>query len=240
MIIDVPTASVVARRPLPSEMYERANWGPYKFRWSPDGRKILLAWQTTAVVDVDSGSIMVVAPNPVFAEWAPDSNAVYYFDRFPRGLGDFFVKKRGSGAPVKLIDKSILMASGWKPVLLHGPLLSLSPSGSRLAVAVGSLIQLYELKADEAPALDRPSGRFPTEGIIAALEWSPDESGIAVLATGAALGTPQPGAVASWGLEVKRLDLAAGQWKTLATLRSVPQGVDIDIVGLINTLSWTP
>lgn len=54
----------------------------------------------------------------------------------------------------------------------------------------------------------------------------------------AALG--QPGGVAVQGLEVRLLDLAAGQWRTLATLRLVPEGVGIDIVGLINTLSWTP
>jgi len=234
----VPTASVVARRPLPSGMYEGANWPPYKFRWSPDGRSILLAWESTAVFDVDSGSFLLVTPQPVFAEWTSDSNAVYYFERSRGKIGDFFVMRRGAGAPVKLMDNEILAASGWQPVLLHGPLLSLSPSASRLAVAVGSLVQLYDLKAGEAPALDRPSGRFPAEGIITALEWSPDERDIAVLATGAGAGTP--GAVAGWRLEVKLLDLAAGQWKTLARLGSVPQGADIDVVGLINTLSWTP
>src|SRR5262245_33540604 len=33
VIIDVPTASVVLRYSLPSAVYERANWAPYKFRW---------------------------------------------------------------------------------------------------------------------------------------------------------------------------------------------------------------
>jgi WD40 repeat protein len=238
VIIDVPTASVVVRKPVTSEVYERANWSPYTFRWSPDGRKILLAWQATVVFDTDSGSFLLVAPNPVFAEWAPDSSAVYYFDGW--GLGDFFVKKRGSSVPVKLMDKSILIASGWQPVLLHGPLLSLSPSSSRLAVAVGSLIQLYDLKGDQAPALDSPTGRFPAGGIIATLEWSPDERSLAVLVVGAAPGARQPGTVAVFGPEVRLLDLATGQWRTLATLGFEPAGVGIDIVGLIKTLSWTP
>ena len=119
-------------------------------------------------------------------------------------------------------------------------MLSLSPSGLRLAVAVGSLVQLYDLKADQAPTLESPSGHFSAEGIIAALEWSPDERSLAVLAIGAAPGTLQPGTVAVFGPEVRRLDLTTGQWRTLATLGFEPAGVGIDIVGLINTLSWTP
>ncbi len=240
VIIDVKKRSVLARHALPKKSYEPMVWAPYKSRWSPDGKKILLSWERTIVVDADTGAVQTITSNPAMAEWAPDSAAVYFFDGIrprqslrPRTLADFYVKSLGSYKPVKLVDKAALEASGFQqPLLIHAPLMSLSAEGSKMALAGGSTggalstIRIYETRLGERVALDKPAGSFEVEEILTALAWSPHESAIAMLAV-------DEGAV-----KVKLLDLGSGELRALTTLAFPPRVPDIDVIGLVNTLSW--
>jgi dipeptidyl aminopeptidase/acylaminoacyl peptidase len=117
---------------------------PKKLRWSPDGKKILVSWDQAVVIDADTGEAEIVSTEPVIAEWAPGSDAVYYFEiknpetKGKRALGDFYVKRLGAQAPVKLMDENRLEELG----LATGngvipAFMTLSPGGSRLAIGSG-------------------------------------------------------------------------------------------------------
>lgn len=241
-VVGVPETKVLSRHRLPKTVYMRfiegqpypANWPPYKLRWSPDGRKVLLSWETTVVIDTLTGSVETVVDKPTPAEWAPEGDGVYYFDGVFR-LEDFYLKKLGSVRPSKLVDKGQLLAYGLtQPRLLHGVLLTLSPRGGKLAVMGGSTtggmssIHIYNIPKGGTVALDRPSRSFQVEDVITALEWAPDEDALAATAVG------------ETGVTIKLLHLSTGIYKALARLSAQPEGTEIDVVGLINALSWTP
>ncbi len=242
VIIDVAEGRVL-RRHWPYDFWEAGGTElgptnitlPRHIRWSPDGRKILVSWDKVVVIDVVTGDAEEISPVPVLAEWAPDSDAVYYFEieafDKPRDqtLGEFFVKRLGAVSSIKLIDRERLTALGLtaqRPVLA---LMTLSPSGSRLAVAAGSTdgsssnVHVYDLMEDETVAFAMPSQSFETSSLIAALEWAPDESSLAAAV------------VAEEGLNIDVLNLAEGDWTTLAM---VPVELR-QISGLGKFLSWT-
>jgi WD40 repeat protein len=228
VVIDATDGKVRSRHSLPDF---NPGLPPNKFRWSLDGRKILLSWVTTLVIDTETGAIERISHLPIRAEWAPDSQAVYFFNN--DDLGDFFTQKLGSTNAVKLTDRAQLEAVGltshrW---LLPGVLMSLSPQGSWLAIAGGSTrggvgrIHIYDLRGGKTAALARPSRQFETEDVITALEWAPDENSVAVVAL-------------AKEVRIRHLDLSTGAWTTLATVPLRLRVPEIDVLGLIRTLSW--
>src|SRR2546421_11516382 len=78
---------------------------PNKFRWSADGRKILLSWESAAVLDTKTGAFELLPGGPILAEWAPAGDSVYYFDLVNRDrpagplLAGLYRTKLGSGTP---------------------------------------------------------------------------------------------------------------------------------------------
>ncbi len=209
---------------------------PEKIRWSPDGGKVLVSWDKAVVLDIATGRIETISDKPVIAEWAPGSDAIYYFATKGRtetgaeALRGFYVKGLGPGGPTRLMDEGRLAALGMKGA--QGPipgLVALSPMGSKLAVTAGSSdegvsrVQVYDLLAAEVVALDRPSQSFQAEGVIMALEWAPDEDSLAVLVVDKA-------GVAT----IRALDITTDRWETLAT-----PAIDVERIDLIpKVLSW--
>lgn len=168
-VVSVADSHIISRHRLPSTAVQ----GPtYKLRWSPDGRKILLVSGTTLVVDTLAGTVKTIAEKPTPAEWSPGSDAVFYFDGLWK-IEDFLLRKLGSGKSLKLMDKGRILASGLgQPVLIHGVLMTLSPSGSKLAIAGGSTkgrngtVHVYDLTKTGVPTLDKPSARFESKNVI--------------------------------------------------------------------------
>jgi hypothetical protein len=223
-----------------------------KFRWSPDGQKILLSWVTTLVINSLTGGIETVAEEPVLAEWAPNSDGVYYFellpglpqDKFALGgitLGSFYFKPLGVEKPSKLTDKEHLKAlgvTGWTGQR-YG-FMSLSPKASKLAIkgkdpAGGSIVHIYGLTEGRTLALDKPLESIRTSDAIMAFEWAPDESSLAAVAIVKSVGTP---------LVIKLLDLSTAEWRTLAEMAEDLSGESSE--GILHlyayghrTLSWT-
>lgn len=206
-----------------------------KFRWSPDGQKILLAWNITVVINTLNGIIETVAENPSLAEWASDNNGIYFFN-IPDGpridliddyftLDDLYFKPLGSAEAIKLMDKEQVKKLGLiRPFQVQGyDLFILSRSGSRLAIWGSSVLtengvakggtcvlHIYNLEKGKIDKLDNPFKTFQTEDLCLAFDWSPDENSLA--------------AVASEGpsiIGIKLIDLKTGDWKILAT---VPRG----------------
>ena len=208
---------------------------PETIRWSPDGSKLLVSWDSAVVIDLATGDVETISGRRVVADWAPSSDAVYYFqtdepdDAGRRALGGFYVKEFGTEATQLmdadgLADIDHLGSPGPIPVMI-----SLSPTGSKLAVTAEpaegdiSLVKVYRLAAEDVVALDRPSQSISANGRIVAVEWGPEEGRLtAVVVDGSGLVT------------LELLDLATETWTTLAT--PVIDAARIDL--LRKVLSW--
>jgi len=241
VVIDVATGLATSRYgPHDFWMADGTQEGPGRFsmpealRWSPDGSKFLISWDNTVVLDFDTGKVERISDERVVAEWAPGSDAIYYFEveRRPGGrtISSFNIKTLGSESATVLADKQRLETLGMvgEPGLIPA-LLARSPSGSTMATATGQStdgtgrLQVYGLDDGGSLALDAPSDSFEVEGRIIAMDWSPEEDSIAALVVDEDDSTT---------LQV--LDLVSGTWKTVAT-----PIVDVDVVDSIPTvLSW--
>lgn len=231
-IVEIEKKKVDQWFELPKSAYTRRgqpmNWPPYNLKWSPDGRKVLIAWEQTVVLDVASGAVETIATMPVMAEWMPGSDGVYYFDEV-FSIGNLVLKRIGQNEVVKVLDGAQLDSWGMvELVLFHTPILKLSPNGTRLAMQAGKTVLVFNAEAARAGALRDPPMRLQVEGPIVAIEWGPDEKKLAVLA-----GLKK-------GLALGILDLESGMWRTLEEQVVELRGTQVDVLGLMNTISWVP
>ena len=216
---------------------------PNNFRWSPDGRKILVSWENAVVIDTEKDRVLTVTSEPAVAEWAPGSDAVYYFSISDwsnireRALGGLYIKRLDDAKPVELMGSKGLATIGLSlHPGVHYSLMVLSPTGSRLAIVTGATkenlvrLQIHDLKEREPIVLDKPVRAFQTDEGITALEWAPDESSLA------AVTLDKDGRVA-----IKVLHLKTGTWRTVAKvnldLRQLG-AAGLELLGFKN-LSWT-
>jgi dipeptidyl aminopeptidase/acylaminoacyl peptidase len=221
-----------------------------KFRWSPNGRKILLINGNqlvggAVVIDTEAGSTEILTDKFIIAEWAPDSDSVYYFEinvnqSYQKELEGFYLKKLGGSKPVKLADKKKVESLGLKTWLQ----IKLSPGNAKLLVAGGILTQdgpknevkdfiyIYDVSNGKTVILDKSYKKYQTEDLITSLEWSPDENSLAAFTLDVS---------EMIAAKIKILNLLKGTWKTVATpdTSKVPAMNLIDMLYLGKTLSWT-
>jgi hypothetical protein len=244
VLIDVAAKKVQSRFGIPRGVTNIPSYStpPNKLRWSADGRKVLLSWESAAVLDTKSGTYELLPGGPIVAEWAPGSDAVYYFDVVNRDrppgptLAGLYRTKLGSGTPpTRLLDQQQLSAMGLAAtakVVLGA--MTLSPGGTKLAMGLGSstgaggkvLVYTVGVPPDSLVP-DKPLAAFQTEELIAAIEWAPDETQLAVVA------------VAKDGVKIRAVNLGTGGWRTLATLGPLDlNGREAEVLAF-KALSWT-
>ncbi len=239
VIVEIDNGKIARRLEFPKSAYTRgdypANWPPYSVKWSPDGDKILVAWEEALVLNVETGSIDTIVPMPVMAEWSPESDGVYYSNTF--SVPDLFYKRIDGGEAVEVLHHSWLGEFGEQPPLFnHTPLLKLSPTGSHLAFETATIrgrkaqstILIFDIQSAHADRPATPAKQLKAEGAIVAMEWNHDETELAVLAT------------SENGLMLRVLNLETGSSKVLTSVLSNIKGTEIDVVGLMNTISWVP
>lgn len=261
-IVVVEGGKETARYSLPN-LYPEHIYNPNKFRWSLDGNKLLLSWDYTIVVHTDSGEIETISDQRVIAEWSPDSRAVYYFElvgTYPRygDLGTFNLKKLGESEATVLVPADQVSALGFhtnisafaiqtENLQFSRGLMNLSPSGSNLVIVSGipsqysvskggSQFYLYSIAPGATVALDKPEKTIRVDSSTAAVEWSPDETQLGVVAIG---GTGEP------DVAIRVLDLDTGNGKILTSLAfQLPTFRMMEQLSFLNTvsskiLSWT-
>ncbi len=243
-LIDVAARKVQSRFGIPRGVTNIPSYStpPNKLRWSADGRKILISWESAAVLDTKSGTFELLPGGPIVAEWAPGGDAIYYLDVTNRDrppgptLAGLYRTKLGSGTPpTRLLDQQQLSAMGLAVttrVVLGA--MTLSPSGTKLAVGLGSStggsgkLHVYAIgPSPDSLVPDKPLATFQTEELIAAIEWAPDETQVAVIA------------VAKDGVKIRAVNLGTGVWRTLATLGALDlNGREAEVLAF-KALSWT-
>ena len=154
VVVDASTKKIVRRHALKKTIGFPYPFHPlYRFRWSPDGTKILVAFENAIVLDIKKNKVRVVADNPVAAEWAPNSNSVYYVDLQVDGpdtgdLRNIYLRSLDSDDPQLLMSREALAASRLVSQEFIPVLLRLSPDGTRLAVVTSSGGEGFEAARD--------------------------------------------------------------------------------------------
>jgi Tol biopolymer transport system component len=210
---------------------------PNNISWSREGDKLLVSWDKAVVINVKSGKPRVISSRPVLAEWAPTSDAVYYFEietgernKRNRTLGAFYVRRLESGEPDLLLSAEEVanmgLAAEWGPI---PGVMSLSPSGSTLAVSGGSdedghsELHLFEIPNGSSDVSVKDATRYPVNGRLVALDWAPDESGLAGLVADAS------------GVRLDTFDLATNEWSALTS-----SGIEVNQVQFLGkVISWS-
>jgi hypothetical protein len=214
-----------------------------QFSWSPDGKKILISWDKAGVLNVDTGRFIKMSDSPIIAEWAPNSNSVYYFDVESdvrkRGLKNFYKIDLDSAKPTKLADESGYKQNGLRHSSCIYGHLNLSPSGSKMMFAGGSndemqdVIRIYSIERDKPIDIFKPLQKLPVDAIIMSTQWASDEKSIAVLVI-----RVKP----SMELTVEILNLETQEKKTVTKI-DLPKKVSeieiIDLIGTVKSLCWT-
>jgi WD40 repeat protein len=212
-----------------------------KVQWSPDGTRILVAWMKTVVISALRGDVQPVADGRVVAEWAPSSEAVYYFTPGDSStgqlrLGAFHMRRiPDGGAPAMLLDADAVASTGWGEGRgLRIGRMSLSPSGARMAVVAATskdahMIRIYDARAAMPLDLTHSVSTFHTPDLITHVEWSPDGAHLATIVV-------VPGAPPT--VAVKLLELDTGRWTTLAPVKVPLQAPCIDFLHH-KILSWS-
>jgi WD40-like Beta Propeller Repeat len=252
-VVDVARKAVRSRQAVPEGTlkFPRHLSPPDKFRWSPDGRYILLSWEKAIVLDLEQGRTISISDQPVVAEWTPGGDGVLYFETASGGaarqrtLGGLYLKKL-SGERVELASAETLSARGIAlHTGLHNGLLLLSPSNSKLAIVQGipasqrSSLRLYNLNPEAALDLGKPVKTVNVDEIIVKLEWSADERSVAAVMIPKSAVFPQ----GPFGQPViKILTLANDEWRTVTMInfdlrQEWPQSLELLL--LENVLSWT-
>jgi hypothetical protein len=209
------------------------------FRWSPDGRKILVAMGAGAfVVDIANGVVETVANAPVLAEWSSSSDGVYLAEvsgaaTDPDYLGSFSFRPLGPATSTRIMDRERIKALGLADIgaSIRGTM-RLSPKGSRLVLwgsrtnadKVSSVIHVYDLTGGQTGAFDRAFKTARIDEELAAVEWGPDDHSLAAVT------------MADGGIRIKVLDLRTGAWRTLARVAEGVSAEQMQVIGMIYSL----
>ncbi|HXV14355.1 MAG TPA: hypothetical protein VEC56_09140 [Candidatus Krumholzibacteria bacterium] len=235
VIVDVATRKVRTSHKLPDDVvaFPAHLTPPGRFRWSPDGRHVLVAWEYAVVVDVEKGRVETISKDPIVGEWVGDH--IYYIavprakDSVNRVYNGFYAKRPGQAA-TELMNQAELEAAGVGVAApTYGSMVA-APNGAALAVSTGSpdvgssVLRVCDLKAG-APSLADPAQKFELDGGVVALDWAPGQDSLAAVI------------VAGNVVSVVRIDVTSGERQVLATWQfEDPMEVELFVH---KALSWT-
>lgn len=201
---------------------------PDTLAFSPDGRRVLVSWESPAVVDIARGRVQRIWPTPGVATWTADGR-VLFLDVINRNrFGALRSWSPAGGLQVvwtgaKLVANDIVAEHG----IEYGQLRA-SPDGSRLAVRTVSgdqtAIAVFAL-AGSTPG--EQLGSYATDGLVWDFDWAPDGSRIAAVV------------VEGSSMDVRLLDPDKATWTSIATIPITIEGMDtLEALAPIKKLSW--
>ena len=238
-VIAIPASQLLFRTDLPAETVRLPGrrHSLNAFHWSADGQRILLAWENAVVLDTRDGKISPITPDFAIAEWAAGGDAVLYFTVEGASLGGFYRQSLDGSQAVELASREQVAALGLRLMEESYGLMHLSPDRQRLAMAFGterpgvSAVRIYEAATcasditQTCSDLAKPLATYSTAGVIAALEWAPDGTALAVVA------------VLTEGAALQVLDLGTGLWRSPLP-GAILQTDELPVLGYIRALSW--
>ena len=210
----------------------------YHMAWSPDGTKLLFAWESVGVLDTTSGVYTQIAPTQAMADWSPDGKGVFYLSILgadnpaKRGLGGLHYRALDSSTATQLTSASAIAAAGYGLNALNGGLMDLSPDGTQMALVLGSKAgdgsYLVTVPVESASSLDltKPTARVPTSPDPAfSISWSPDGTQLAVET------------LTQNGVDIKSLTLASESWRTMDSM-TVTDISELESMAWSKPINW--
>jgi WD40 repeat protein len=187
VVLDALGGGLPERYRLPATAATLWTEEPITLRWSPDGRKILLASHEAYAIELSSGAVDTLSHHLILPTWRPESDGIYYLDvegepdssatsggLFAAGEPDgevqptvtgFYFKPLGGGEPIRLAGAALVDSLGlgaWKFVGMDD-----SPDGERLALwstrlgqaapELQGTVRIYDLRGPGRPALEKPT-----------------------------------------------------------------------------------
>jgi hypothetical protein len=210
---------------------------PDKFVWSPDGRYILISWGYATLVEVETGRIVLISPDPVFADW--DANGLLWVLEVAADMPERFLNAVYQIDPINLERRDLASraqfdAEGLGLGFSYARLVT-SPSGSKIALVVAKqteprhdVIRIYDITAAKFD-LSAPNETIESDTVLQ-LEWSPDEKQL--VATHVA----PSGDSAAIATDI--IDLGSGRLTNLSRL-PISNISDVEGLAFVKHLSWT-
>jgi hypothetical protein len=249
LVIDPDTGKIMQRVRFPKGVIAAEALNPPNlFKWSPDGKHVLISWESTVVIDLQNNRSLRVTDGYSVAEWCPDSRSVIYFNFGRNELNPGREQLTGlyrwslSDESTQLIaDKQALSQAGIDEVPgMFRVKLIMSSRNRYFALVVGSIrdfakvtdIRLY--RSEDLGQLDlaSPIRTWSLESELPVhLQWSPDETHLSAVLLN------------NWStLTLEIFRLSTGQRRKLADLNSsmlTPGVSGLDFLGGGKFLSWT-
>ncbi len=248
LVLDAATGGLSGRHALPATAATLWTEEPITLRWSPDGRRILLASHEAYAVELATGVVDTLARHLILPVWSPASDGVYSLEVGPeeRALGaaaelhprftGFSFRPLSGRPPVRLAGADLLDSLGLGEWRFAG--LDDAPGSGRLAVwstslgqsgaELSSTIRIYDLQGPAPLALNRPSRTITLARMfVSSVQWGPLTDTLA-----AAVGGPA-------GLEIGLIDLRTGKLKVLREL-APDEALGMAFLHFVpgNVLSW--
>jgi tetratricopeptide (TPR) repeat protein len=250
LVIDPDTGKIMQRVPFPRGVIAAEPLSPPNlFKWSPDGKHLLISWESTVVIDLQNNRSLRVADGYSVAEWCPDSQSVIYFGfghdelnpgrkQQLTGLYRWTINDESTllmAEPQALSDAGIDEVPGIVRIKLI-----MSPGNRHVAIVAGSIrhfarvtdIRVYPCRPDGHIDLKSPIRSWSLESEIPVhLQWSPDETHLAAILLN------------NWStLTLETFRLSTNERRKLADLNPsiLTQGVTgLDSLGASKFFSWS-
>lgn len=188
-----------------------------KFRWSPDGARILLSWGNTIIIDVEASRANVVSDTWSSAEWGDGGNVVYLLEvgRQPgvMQLKGFYAIDPASGKRELLLAADSLTDSEiTHSAFVHVPLLNSTYDGKQLVInsdveGDGTMLRFYDLSKQDPPDLRKPDKTTKVAETMPQVVWSPSGRSLAAIAA------------SDWKVfKLMKFDLTKDEWSVIAKL----------------------
>jgi WD40 repeat protein len=202
---------------------------PDALAFSPDGGKVLVSWDSPAVVDVASGRVQRLWPSPAVAAWSPSGDVLFLDVVGRQRFGALHVWSPAGAAQVlwsqaRLASLGIVAEHG----IEYGQLRP-SPDGTKLAIRTTdgnrTAISIFALDGSSVGA---KAGTYPLAGRIWDFDWSPEGTRIAAVVLNGST------------LNVQLLDTASGTWKPIADIPiTVPDADTLEALAPVKKLTWS-
>ena len=202
---------------------------PDALAFSPDGGKVLVSWDSPAVVDVASGRVQRLWASPAVAAWSPSGDVLFLDVVGRQRFGALHIWSPAGGAHVlwpqaRVASLGIVAEHG----IEYGQLRP-SPDGTKLAIrttdANRTAISVFALDGSSVGAKD---GTYPLAGRIWDFDWSPEGDRIAAVVLNGET------------LTVQLLDTASGTWKPIADVPiTVPDADTLEALAPVKKLTWS-
>ena len=200
---------------------------PTQFRWSPDGKKLLISWDYVMVLDVFNNKYEYILKEGIIPDWSADSEGIYYLKyQEPNNrtsndsvTGMYFLSIEDDSYPKLIASENDLKTllgvsqnqkiSGFIDQSNDGSQLALSISSGSNASEYMSKVFVFDILSERLMHLEQPQGVYEISKRIESIQWSVDGGSISAI-------------ISSDKISLELLNLSNGAWTLLKKLEIPP------------------